>query len=387
MWDPAIQASYRHRLWHSLFIGGHLIIGNLYYPASAKDSVYIRTKQGLLLNHQQYPYIAADIKLCLQLLPRERYIVSPFVEAGLSASSRQGANGVDLPSGLGAFIKIQQGIYIQLSANYRMPVSANNQPHLSYAGGLVYAWGLRTKITKAHMPDLVLGDTDNDGILDKDDACPDKPGRKNMQGCPDSDGDGIKDGEDECPDKKGSIAARGCPDRDMDGVFDWRDSCIDIAGLVRYHGCPIPDRDQDGFNDEVDECPNEYAPKNNGCPDISLKEMEQIDQSALKVQFETASAELSDSSYFHLDRIIEILKQDTLYLVEIEGHTDENGSPELNLQLSQQRADACMNYLIKKGIAESRVSSVGFGEMKPISSNDTPEGRAMNRRTEFILKK
>ncbi|HNB82108.1 MAG TPA: OmpA family protein, partial [Chitinophagaceae bacterium] len=71
--------------------------------------------------------------------------------------------------------------------------------------------------------------------------------------------------------------------------------------------------------------------------------------------------------------------------VGIEGHTDNAGLPDDNLQLSQERADACKAYLVKKGVQEDRISSVGYGDLKPVQSNETEAGRAANRRTEFHL--
>jgi outer membrane protein OmpA-like peptidoglycan-associated protein len=73
-------------------------------------------------------------------------------------------------------------------------------------------------------------------------------------------------------------------------------------------------------------------------------------------------------------------------LLSIEGHTDNVGSDQGNLLLSKNRAKSCLDYLIKKGVASSRLSSEGFGEGKPIETNDTAEGRAKNRRTEFHIR-
>jgi OOP family OmpA-OmpF porin len=89
--------------------------------------------------------------------------------------------------------------------------------------------------------------------------------------------------------------------------------------------------------------------------------------------------------FFALDTIASILKADSLLLLDIEGHTDSSGNAEKNLQLSQNRADACKEYLVKKGIEEHRISSVGYGDMNPIADNSTPEGRSANRRTDFLL--
>jgi len=70
--------------------------------------------------------------------------------------------------------------------------------------------------------------------------------------------------------------------------------------------------------------------------------------------------------------------------LSIEGHTDSDGSSESNLKLSEQRAKAVVDAIVKGGIGKSRLSSTGFGEEKPIADNNTEEGKAKNRRVEFI---
>ena len=104
------------------------------------------------------------------------------------------------------------------------------------------------------------------------------------------------------------------------------------------------------------------------------------------INFETGSANIKKASLANLDKIVDILKSEPTYLVDIEGHTDNVGNSEKNLELSQKRADACKKYLIEKGIQESRINSTGFGDMKPIGDNKTSQGRALNRRTEFNIR-
>lgn len=104
--------------------------------------------------------------------------------------------------------------------------------------------------------------------------------------------------------------------------------------------------------------------------------------------FEFGKAALSPESFPELDRIALTLTEDTHLGIEIGGHTDNIGSNESNLKLSQDRADAVREYLIGKGIEPDRVGSKGYGESKPVASNTTPEGQKLNRRVEFtILKK
>jgi hypothetical protein len=121
-------------------------------------------------------------------------------------------------------------------------------------------------------------DTDNDGVLNKYDNCPNEIGNKSNKGCPipsDKDSDGITDSRDKCPGEYGEKKCDGCKcppsppcdDRDNDGICDNKDNCPGEFGFPKYRGCPIPDTDKDGLNDEVDKCPKDYGPLNNdGCP-------------------------------------------------------------------------------------------------------------------------
>jgi outer membrane protein OmpA-like peptidoglycan-associated protein len=104
--------------------------------------------------------------------------------------------------------------------------------------------------------------------------------------------------------------------------------------------------------------------------------------------FDFAKATLKQESFFELDNLVKLLNENPKMEIFIAGHTDNVGSDEFNLKLSKERAASVADYLKSKGIAENRLSSDGFGKSKPIASNDTEEGRAINRRVEFtIIKK
>ena len=85
-------------------------------------------------------------------------------------------------------------------------------------------------------------DTDDDGIYDRDDGCPEIYGLEEFNGCPDSDLDGIQDSEDECPDEYGLEEFNGCPDSDEDGIIDSEDDCPETYGYDKYNGCPNSDK-------------------------------------------------------------------------------------------------------------------------------------------------
>ncbi len=101
------------------------------------------------------------------------------------------------------------------------------------------------------------------------------------------------------------------------------------------------------------------------------------------ILFETGSAKLLPESYPILDRVVRILKENPGIKMEIAGHTDSRGSAKSNQILSEKRAKSVKEYLVQKGISPDRLQTVGYGETKPIASNNTKEGRRKNRRVEF----
>jgi outer membrane protein OmpA-like peptidoglycan-associated protein len=102
------------------------------------------------------------------------------------------------------------------------------------------------------------------------------------------------------------------------------------------------------------------------------------------VNFDTGKATIRPESLPSLDGVIEYMTYKTSSRIEISGHTDSAGDPKKNKKLSEQRAQACRDYLISKGIDGSRISAIGYGDERPIASNDTPEGRQENRRIEAM---
>lgn len=235
-------------------------------------------------------------------------------------------------------------------------------------------------------------DNDNDGIIDSRDSCPNQAAT--CSGCPilDADGDGIHDDRDRCPtepeDFDGFQDDDGCPDRDNDndGIADADDKCPliaeDMDGFEDNDGCPDLDNDGDGVLDALDKCPNVVGvAENSGCP-----KTEEIKRGKLVlsgVAFESGKAILTPNSYTILDQVYESLAEWTNVKLEIQGHTDNQGSDQVNLRLSQERAETVMNYLIRKGISSSRLNAIGLGESAPIADNRTAAGRALNRRVEL----
>jgi outer membrane protein OmpA-like peptidoglycan-associated protein len=219
-----------------------------------------------------------------------------------------------------------------------------------------------------------MKDTDGDGIPDDIDACPDVPEDHKdpdpNDGCPapaDRDGDGIPDQYDKCPDQP----------EDKDGIDD-------------QDGCPEDDADNDGVPDAKDACPKEPGqpdpdPKKNGCPKFIHLEGSQV-RVLQQVHFQTGSATILPDSFPMLQEIVLLLKANPdIKHMRIEGHTDNRGNAAMNLDLSKRRAASVRQWLVDHGIDTGRLESEGYGLTRPIASNDTDEGRSLNRRVEFKI--
>jgi outer membrane protein OmpA-like peptidoglycan-associated protein/Tol biopolymer transport system component len=102
--------------------------------------------------------------------------------------------------------------------------------------------------------------------------------------------------------------------------------------------------------------------------------------------FETNKFDLKNESFIELNKLVAFLKSQGSLKIEVSGHTDSKGDKKANQVLSENRAKAVMDYLLAKGIPADRITYKGFGDLKPIASNDTDEGRAQNRRTEFTIR-
>ncbi|HLI93355.1 MAG TPA: OmpA family protein, partial [Puia sp.] len=205
-------------------------------------------------------------------------------------------------------------------------------------------------------------------------------------GVSDRDGDGVVDSKDECPDTAGPVALLGCPDRDGDGIADIHDKCPTVPGSRNFQGCPAPDTDGDSVNDDEDKCPLVKGVKENfGCPPIKAELLRKMRNASDRVFFVRAKARIEPVSLYELDRVVEILHSDTLLRLRIEGYTDSEGPDARELKLSQRRAKAVYNYLVKQGIAPGRLDWVGYGKAHPLASNKTSMGMARNRRVEMVL--
>ena len=226
-------------------------------------------------------------------------------------------------------------------------------------------------------------DRDKDGILDKDDRCPDTPGLAEFQGCPDTDGDGIPDIDDQCPDVAGPVENNGCPwpDTDGDGVVDKDDACPDVAGPAENNGCPWPDTDGDGILDKDDACPTVPGlAQYNGCPKPKSVTATEVEGELKNIYFDFDRATIKAESNPRLDAAANIIKADGgNYLLE--GQTDKKGPEAYNLDLSRRRAAAVVSALDVRGVDPTSLKSIGVGEAKAVvPENASNEERLQDRK-------
>jgi outer membrane protein OmpA-like peptidoglycan-associated protein len=177
-------------------------------------------------------------------------------------------------------------------------------------------------------------------------------------------------------------------DSDGDGVSDDLDQCLNSpwGHEVDQNGCSKDlnqakkgnpfDQDNDGIIDNMDQCPD--TPQGNiadsrGCSAIR------------PVLFEFGTYNLQRKFFSNLDSVVSMLNKKPLMRIQIQGHTDNIGSHEYNMDLSQKRAQVVKRYLINKGIDAARISTMGFGYTQNRASNNSPSGRAQNRRAEVVL--
>ncbi len=208
-------------------------------------------------------------------------------------------------------------------------------------------------------------DDDQDGVVNRDDACPDTPAGQpvDSRGCvippADRDGDGVVDANDRCPNTPPNVPvdARGCElDSDRDGVVDRLDQCPDTP-----RGAEVDAR---------------------GCE----PEPAEVEVTELSVEFDVDSSRIPAAVDRDFARVYRFLERHPNARAAVEGHTDSTGSAAYNQGLSERRAQAIADRLIDAGrLSSDRVEVVGHGESKPIAANETAEGRQRNRRATAVI--
>ncbi|MEO6904428.1 MAG: DUF5723 family protein [Bacteroidia bacterium] len=266
-------------------------------------------------------------------------------------------------------------------------------------------------------------DRDGDKVIDKYDKCPDDPGSVELNGCPDKDGDGVIDLIDKCPEKAGPASNNGCPETKL-SLIDLQGNILTTVikneeGSFNFTELPANELVIFKLEGEGSDTINEIKAVVNGIPKkairgdkdryfrfiilktdkdrlkqkdeddvavrLSLEEEAIMKKAFENLEFSTASGIIESSSFASLDQLGKLLIKNSKWRLKISGHTDNEGEEATNKKLSQKRAESVKKYLEKKGIAPNRFKTEWFGSKKPISDNNTEEGRQKNRRVELLL--
>jgi len=200
----------------------------------------------------------------------------------------------------------------------------------------------------------VVADSDNDGVIDRLDRCPNTPA-------------GERVGADGCPVQTEIVQTQVIESAPVS--FSERECPVKIDG---------PDADRDGVEDSVDQCPAtpcDFTVDSKGCPVKAI----------LRIHFATNSAHITEYSMRKVRKFAKFLREHKGSLVHIVGHTDSRAPEDYNMVLSKKRAEAVKKALIDLGVSANRLSTEGRGESDPIASNATKQGMALNRRIEVTL--
>ncbi|WP_437661616.1 OmpA family protein [Sorangium sp. So ce1182] len=260
-------------------------------------------------------------------------------------------------------------------------------------------------------------DTDGDGLLDAEEACPYAAGPRSADakrnGCPaeDRDEDGVPDPDDACPEQAGETGAagarRGCPlDMDADGLPDAIDFCPKEPGPADGNGtkpgCPVPtapppppvtDADGDGLLDPDDACPREKGPASEdaaarGCPKrvrVQGDEVVLLEPVAWK-GLQALQPAIDPRSAPAVEELAAVIQDHPEWArIEVQAHTDGTGDKRFNQMISEARAEALRKGLVEKGVAAERLAAKGYGASKPIADNAKAEGREKNRRVQLVV--
>ena len=358
------------------------------------------------LDNVEFPFYSANA--FAKFAPLQDKLVSPYLYGGWGyASLDQETNSSALLSknmsqmmngGFGIDIRLAERFKLGIKSTYNNPYERFGVDHFNHTLGVNYLFGAKDsdkdgiidiKDKCPQLPGLKeyegCPDTDEDTIPDNEDDCPEEAGPVELKGCPDADGDGTPDKDDLCPDVPGSSEMSGCPDSDMDEVHDGIDECPEEVGPASNNGCPLPDADEDGVPDEQDKCPDEAGTvENEGCPALSNEIMSTLNKLGYNINFPAQSARIMGKKpKQNLEKIKALLDENPNGKLIIEGYASSDGDEAYNLKLSQQRAEAVRDYLIQLGVPAERLEVQSFGAANPIGDDETPQGRAQNRRVQF----
>jgi OOP family OmpA-OmpF porin len=388
---------------------------------------YVPTEIKNMTGNDEVELFGYGIEGLYHFMPESRFV--PFLAVGIGeihynapAGDSGNMNKFYIDYGAGLKIFVTDSIALRADVRHVLPTNDNYNDFLGTVG-ITFAFGGEKKVAEPKLeeppPPVVILDSDKDGVPDNLDKCPGTPAGVvvDKDGCPvDSDKDGVADYLDKCPGTPAGVVVDkdGCPvDSDKDGVADYLDKCpgTPVGVVVDKDGCPV-DSDKDGVADYLDKCPGTPAGvvvDKDGCPVDSDKDgvADYLDKCpntpagatvdkdgcvhekisiSLNVEFDTNKFDIKKRYHVDIKKVSDFMKAHPETNAVIEGHTDNVGTAESNMKLSQNRAESVRKYLIDKlGIDPATITAVGYGKTRPIAGNDTPEGRQKNRRVEAVI--
>ncbi len=315
--------------------------------------------------------------------PRDVTDEGVIIDADFSYNGRRDnanyATSVFLNTGLGVKYRFNDKIDFEA----RSSIYLNNEDHLDAAIthkqmyesffvtniGVVYKFGKKERhaiwVQDEEIEPFELFDADNDGVADQFDKELETPKGAEVYGSGvaiDSDKDGFQDYRDKCPLEPGPAETQGCPlQKAVVAPIAMQAPIVHEEPTMEPIAQPVVE-----FNEEEK---NEIV--------------EQRSLLSKSIYFKSASDQLKQESYKPLNDISGIMIEYPESKYKIEGHTDSQGKAAYNLNLSNKRAKAVEKYLTDKNISSDRITSKGFGETRPIETNETAQGRQMNRRVEI----
>jgi len=313
----------------------------------------------------------------------EDALFAPYIGTGFGLNSASNNLRFYVPATLGVQVQVSQYFSLHFAGTYKQRIQENKFQHMSYTAGFVFALPSEERPTKKDEPFEPIED---------------KPVVQNRPQLADRDKDGVPDRDDLCPDVKGKAMYLGCPEDDKknEPKVDPQPSYANTYNNTNKPvSPPQPDPapttsyddnyQDDSFGDTGNiDILDEYD--NNAIPSVSKADNEYIAMAMNSIYFEPSSDELTLASLHVLDTVAMILDRNPQYNLQVIGHTDAEGDQQNNVVLSIRRAFRVKYYLVnQKNIKMYRISSDGKADATPISSNQTAQGRARNRRVEFKL--
>jgi outer membrane protein OmpA-like peptidoglycan-associated protein len=338
-----------------------------------------------------------------QVIPRLHAVAELFGAAGLSGGP---AGTRPLEAVLAARLRISREVGLLAGAG-RGLLAGVGAPEVRGFFAIGWSPGARPIAGPDEDP-RALTDDDRDGVVKRDDRCPDEmedqDGYQDLDGCldRDDDGDRVNDVADRCPREAEDLDdyedEDGCPDpdNDGDGVADAKDGCParaeDVDQFEDEDGCPDPDNDGDGVADASDRCPLEKETINgnrddDGCADpgsglvvVTADKIEILEP----IRFRGEGSELTRSSQRLLGQMAATLRAHAeITRVRIRAHVHPRGAGDE--ELSVTRAETVRRWLVEWGIEPSRLEGVGFGSRQQLLSGNGSRARQMNDRVDFEI--